>query len=39
MSATVKIAKMLDELDIGGDDEVLPAQGGAEDTEERVLAS
>ena len=35
----VNLSKMLDELDIGGDDELLPAQGGAENTEERVLAS
>ena len=34
----VKLAKEFDELDIGGDDELLPAQGGADGTEERVLA-
>ena len=33
----MKLAKMLHELDI--DDELLPGQGGAEDTEELVLAA
>ena len=33
----VKLAMKFHELDI--DDELLPGQGGAEDTEERVLAA
>ena len=37
--AREKLAKMLDELDIRGGGELQPAQGGADDTEERVLAS